>query len=277
MMPTPRGLIEDAIARHNVGRDQRDAQMLASVYLDDATVQFGPDPMPAREWIDHVCTAPTTLRSLHRTYNLMLVADGDQARSETYCIARVELPDQGMLRYLGGRYLDRLERHSGRWGIRSRCFLFDWNIDVPPGKDEISSRLPVRSNAAPLTAEQADLANLLHGEVRSIDRGQAPLLVGGIAPTAVTMSFHALGEPGFDIRDDLASLTCDLFAVVKAGRDIMVTGRLAAQARRVDGAWAITGLEFAETWRGERPVSTVSLPFEPGRRDRSDPVFAFWQ
>lgn len=272
---TDRNAIEHSLHLLNMGRDRRDAQLLKSIYLPDAMVRFGPIPTVATVWIDRMCGSADTLASIHRTTNILILQEDDQARSESYCIAHVQIPDQGMQRFLGGRYLDRHRRSDEGWNVAARHFVFDWTIDLPIDEALFARQLTV-SASAPVDECQAQLAALLNTEIRSVDRGETDKYAALMNSGAVSASFHALFGLRFHINGDIAAGVCEILAVLTDTDDIVVRGRLSLSARRVDGIWAFTERSFAESWRGQRLSSKITLPFDRGRRDRGDPVYAFW-
>jgi 3-phenylpropionate/cinnamic acid dioxygenase small subunit len=65
----------------------------------------------------------------HFISNIVIDLDGDQADVESYHIAvviRDEANGQAETR-IGGRYLDKMARRHGRWGIVHRDVVFDWS------------------------------------------------------------------------------------------------------------------------------------------------------
>ncbi|MDX3899159.1 MAG: nuclear transport factor 2 family protein [Sphingobium sp.] len=260
--------VEQAIALHNIGRDRRDAGVLAKVYHADARLWFGTDPVPAGAWIDQICTSLNTLASHHRTSNVVVRIDGDHARSESCCIARVEIQEQGIRRFLGGRYLDRHEQRDGRWAIAERRFVYDWNIDLPIAESAFADALRGSADAG----EPSASADALFLHMRAIDRGET-----GDSP-ALAMSFHALTSVRFAAAGDRATGTGDLLAIAGDGdADHARVGRLHADAMLHDGTWSIVGCRFDEGWSGTRPSTFADLPFTRGRRDRDDPAYLFWR
>lgn len=263
-----RRLLEQAIALHNIGRDQRDASVLGRIYHADAIVCFGSDPIPAGVWIERMCTSAATLASHHRTSNVVTRIDENHARSEACCIARVEIPEQGTIRFLGGRYLDRHERRDRQWAIAERRFVHDWNIDLPIADTPFADALRGSADAG----EPSAPADALFMHVRAIDRGE---MDDGPAPA---MSFHALTSVRFAADGDRAAGTGDLLAIASDGTiDHVRTGRLHADARLRDGTWSIVGCRFEEAWSGARAGTFADLSFTRGRRDRDDPAYAFWR
>ena len=73
--------------------------------------------------------------------------DGDMAHAETYFLF-VSMNRTGKPVTLGGgRYVDRLERRSGRWAIAARVTLRDWSMmDERPDMNDLSSFTSTRAS-----------------------------------------------------------------------------------------------------------------------------------
>lgn len=134
-MLSARSAIATNLARHSRGVDRNDLALLTSAYTADATVAYGMFEGAARDFAGFLTGAmegaPTTL---HRTANMMILVDGDRAKSESYVIAYTRTPDEdgpGQQRMIGGRYLDRHVRQDGQWRIAHRTYVLDWNMNVP--------------------------------------------------------------------------------------------------------------------------------------------------
>lgn len=111
--------------------DQRDAELLASIYHPDAHEDHLIHNGPAAEFVAHIVDelAADTF-GLHHLGTSIIEIDGTKARAETYYISYRgrKHPDGG--EYLissGGRYLDELERRAdGPWLIASRVVTREW-------------------------------------------------------------------------------------------------------------------------------------------------------
>jgi hypothetical protein len=82
---------------------------------------------------------------------MILAIDRDTANAETYFIAyHAYRSDAGAhrLTQFGGRYLDRLERRDGRWGIVDRLVVHDWSDDRETIPYEHVAAFPQGSRAA---------------------------------------------------------------------------------------------------------------------------------
>lgn len=127
-----RAEIGQLIASHARGIDRKDADLLKSVYFEDATVDYGVFDGPAYEFCDILGQgqgeSPVTL---HRPTNTWIKLDGDKARAESYICAYMDVPgDDGHIQSLiGGRYLDSFERRRGEWKLTNRTYVLDWNTN----------------------------------------------------------------------------------------------------------------------------------------------------
>jgi len=123
--------IENALCTHSRGVDRADYNLLASAYHDDATVDYGFFVGPARQLAEILAGAqkgqPVTM---HRTSNMWIAVDGDEARSESYVVAAIEQPNPaGAIRCMvGGRYLDSHACRAGTWRLTHRKYVMDWNL-----------------------------------------------------------------------------------------------------------------------------------------------------
>ncbi len=157
--------IANNLALHSRGVDRNDFDLLRSAYHPDAEVSYGmfngPAADMARFLTDSMAGQPVTL---HRTSNIWVKVNGDEARSESYVIAYLRTPaDQGfMQRMIGGRYLDRHQHRHGRWAISHRTYVMECNLNQPAA--EVAG------------AVSTDLAGFLpHGGQGAADPGRALL------------------------------------------------------------------------------------------------------
>jgi hypothetical protein len=126
--------IANILAMHSRGIDRRDEAMVRSAYHEGATVAYGFFEGSAADFSRIVTQSTQGLPiTSHRSHLPWIKADGDQAKSETYVIAYMELPLPGGATQclIGGRYLDRLERRGGEWRLVHRIYVLDWNINQP--------------------------------------------------------------------------------------------------------------------------------------------------
>jgi len=122
--------ILNALAVHSRGVDRADANLLGSAYHADATVDYGFYAGPAAALVDMLASAQKgTPPTLHRTSNCWIRVEGNRATSESYVIAYVE--EEGLQRWVMGRYLDAHECREGEWRLTHRTYVLDANVNRP--------------------------------------------------------------------------------------------------------------------------------------------------
>ncbi len=111
--------ILDCVASHARGCDRHDSELLSSVYLEGGFDEHGFAVNPGPEY--HVWAneqhSRGSLHNLHHITHQSVEIDGDEAHAETYVIGLFLNTDGVTARLLTGRYIDRLERRDGKWGI----------------------------------------------------------------------------------------------------------------------------------------------------------------
>ena len=132
--------IDDCIQRYCRGADRLDGELLCSAYHPDATDDRGPaftgSPAQFVEWLF------PALRNLdgtsHTVCSTLSDIDGDTAHAESYVIFTVwkfaKGDEEGFMSMGTARYLDRLERRAGVWGIVHRECMIDVTFRSPIGQ-----------------------------------------------------------------------------------------------------------------------------------------------
>ncbi|MEZ5736079.1 MAG: nuclear transport factor 2 family protein [Novosphingobium sp.] len=128
-------LSRDAIRKLNTrycrGVDRGDADLLASIFWDDADVISGivngSGPDFAREIVAFVTSNLDSC--FHSVANEWIEVSGDHGVGEHYIIAQMRA--EGADTLTGGRYVDSYERRGGEWRIKSRTFVADWTSTHP--------------------------------------------------------------------------------------------------------------------------------------------------
>jgi len=135
--------VDAAIAREDIhalicaqarGSDRADTALLKSLWHGGATVDIGPFPNDALEYVDAMLGATASVEKMfHSVNNEWIDVRGDTAVAETYVIAFTTTPngDAKTDDFTGGRYLDRFERRDGVWKFTHRTFVIDWHISQP--------------------------------------------------------------------------------------------------------------------------------------------------
>lgn len=123
--------IERVLLNYALGIDRRDWELLASCFTADVVVNYGNslgfrqgrDALMERMRSVHIPLGPT----LHRITNIVISADREGARSDSYVDA-VLMEKSGNTPALQaiGRYEDRLVQVEGNWRIRRRIFIPVW-------------------------------------------------------------------------------------------------------------------------------------------------------
>lgn len=123
-----RAEILDCMHRYARGMDRHDRELLRSAYHDDATDDHAGFVGPVDAFIDWAFGYHAG-QSRHQHYltNHRAELDGDEAHAETYYLfIGTDRDPEKPLTVTGGRYVDRLERRDGRWGIVARVCLVEW-------------------------------------------------------------------------------------------------------------------------------------------------------
>ncbi len=136
-----RARIQDLLARCFVSLDRGDFATLRSCFVPEATfTQAGVAGPPGRDDIverlraaANVQDPPNGRRSYHFLVDQTLQVQGESATSEAYASAHLVLSrDEGLLlRTQGLRIRDDLVLRRGRWYIRHREQIIDWERDDP--------------------------------------------------------------------------------------------------------------------------------------------------
>jgi ketosteroid isomerase-like protein len=131
-----RPVLEELLTTYCRAVDRTDADLLASIFHDDATVVTGHFNGPGKEFAREITgwCRDNTLRTFHTVSNQWFDIDGDKAVGETYVIAVQSAPDesgQALDTLVGGRYLDKFERREGTWKVVQHTFVMDWNMSQP--------------------------------------------------------------------------------------------------------------------------------------------------
>ncbi len=118
--------------------DRRDVELALRCYHPGATEEHEGFTGTAAEFIREVSmisplsTAPVD-GLWHFISNVLIDLNGDEADVESYHIALVARRDGGtqIQSWIGGRYLDTMTFHDGRWAIMRRKVIFDWSRSDP--------------------------------------------------------------------------------------------------------------------------------------------------
>lgn len=129
--------ITDVLHRYARGMDRMDKAMTLSCWHADGTDDHAPlysgSAEGFLEWLWPVHAAMEVTR--HVVTNIIIEVDGDRAGSESYWTVTLRIPHEGQSYDIisQGRYIDTWERIDGRWAIRHRQSVADWNRIEPVG------------------------------------------------------------------------------------------------------------------------------------------------
>lgn len=129
--------IRNIIHRFARGLDRCDRAIISSCFHDNATDDHGMFKGTAVEFCDWVMIELAKFeRTQHHISNILVLTDGDTARSESYFLAYRSTSDSGgaTSSIAAGRYLDSFERRKGDWKIAHRQAIYDWGW-IGPASD----------------------------------------------------------------------------------------------------------------------------------------------
>ena len=114
-----RQAIHDCIKRTSRGNDRHDVDLIIGSYHPDGVHELGDRQIPGKDYGAHANHAHGTLfeLTLHNVTMHACEIDGDVAHAESYVIGLFADKGAEMSRILAGRYIDRLERRNGEWGM----------------------------------------------------------------------------------------------------------------------------------------------------------------
>lgn len=128
---TDRQAILDVVQRHARGHDRFDVELMTACYHPDgvdehgaAAIHPGPD---YGEWANAV-HGQGALLNLHNITTHTCEIEGDTAHAESYVLVGLLNPDGISVRFINGRYVDRLEKRDGEWKIALRRCTLDFML-----------------------------------------------------------------------------------------------------------------------------------------------------
>ena len=120
--------------RYMRGLDRTDAELLHSVFWEDAFCEYGFINSDAATFIEFAVTALTDhISNQHMIGNTLIEVEGDEAFGEVYFQAYHKVTAENGFEDLivAGRYLDRYERRGGVWKMAYRSERVDWSRTMP--------------------------------------------------------------------------------------------------------------------------------------------------
>jgi hypothetical protein len=130
--------IAELSARYMRGLDRLDRALLASVFHEDARVNYGFFAGSAKDFVEFAYGALVGhLANHHMIGQVLIELAGDTATGEVYFQAFHRIVDGGAEKdlFIAGRYVDRYERRGGVWRIAFRAEVNDWARTEPAADD----------------------------------------------------------------------------------------------------------------------------------------------
>ena len=122
--------IRQVLYRYCRGIDRLDEELIASVYHEGSQDNHGNFQGEGATFAKYVIEAlKASAATTHTLGQSLISVKGNKASSETY-IHAVHTREEGEETYLdhfSGRYVDKLERREGQWGIIDRVVVWDWS------------------------------------------------------------------------------------------------------------------------------------------------------
>ena len=111
--------ILDCLTRTSRGNDRFDRELIVGAYHEDGCHELGSRLIRGSEYGDHANHAHAAIAetNLHNITMHSCEIDGDVAHAESYMIGLFADKGGATSRILAGRYIDRLEKRDGKWGI----------------------------------------------------------------------------------------------------------------------------------------------------------------
>jgi hypothetical protein len=135
--------ITECLFRYTRGLDRLDKELWLSAYHEGAFDNRAPVATTPPEFAEAYWKRDHEGRiSQHFLTNIRIDLDGDMAHSESYFLAIIRRVGSDAVTYSQGRYVDRLERRDGRWGIVIRSLIRESRIEVD-AKEEGAARHPL--------------------------------------------------------------------------------------------------------------------------------------
>ena len=126
--------IKELACRYSRGLDRLDAELLHSVFFEDAYCEYGFYNGPPAAFIEFAMIALQDHAANHHMIgNVLIEVEGDEAFGEVYFNAYHKVPAESGFEdvTIAGRYLDRYEKRDGVWKIAYRSERNDWSRTEP--------------------------------------------------------------------------------------------------------------------------------------------------
>lgn len=126
--------IYELSCRYMRGLDRTDAELLRSVFFEDAYCEYGFVNGSPDVFIDYAIGALQEHKAnQHMIGNVLIEVEGEEAFGEVYFQAYHKVEgEQGFDDIIiSGRYLDRYEKREGEWKMAYRSERVDWSRSRP--------------------------------------------------------------------------------------------------------------------------------------------------
>jgi hypothetical protein len=136
--------IKKLIDAYAAGCDRFDGQRMASPFHSDSWVDHGAEHCTGQAFVAHIMErADGVVAVSHLQSQAQIEINGDTAGAETYFQATIK-PRRSdgvtLLNFMGGRYIDWLEKENGQWRIKKRVCIKDWSFTQLVEQDVLSDR-----------------------------------------------------------------------------------------------------------------------------------------
>ena len=112
--------LRNLVQRYARGADERDLDLLASLFTDDVVIEGTRGVQTKAEWLEAMSATPPAATSMHHMGDPLLEIDGDSAHADTYAVVY-----NGDMT-LGMRYVDELVRQDGAWRSKASTARMVW-------------------------------------------------------------------------------------------------------------------------------------------------------
>ena len=126
--------IHNCLMRYSRGLDRRDRKVTESIYWPDAVDDHITYSGDVRGFLEYSFKFMEGMRTSHMLLNNLIDFDSPTlARSETYYIGYHDIPGPVGREdfFMGGRYLDVMEKRGSEWRIKKRVLTCDWYTRAP--------------------------------------------------------------------------------------------------------------------------------------------------
>jgi SnoaL-like domain len=124
--------IWECLLRYTRGMDRLDREIVMSAYHSDGMEDHGALIAACDTFVDQVLGFHRSAEILtqHIMSNHQCELEGNVAHAETY-VSCYSVNREGKASYSLGRFIDRLEKREGRWGIVDRVCVREGSTDLP--------------------------------------------------------------------------------------------------------------------------------------------------